>query len=195
MTEKQPYDVIRVEDGFELRRYPEHVVAETEVSADFEDAGNRAFRYLFGYISGENTAQRSIDMTAPVVQAVSRRVAMTAPVTQTASGGSYTVAFVLPSSLDEASAPLPARSEVSLRTVPARLAAAVRFTGRWSKPAYEKHRSELLSAITAAGLTAVGEPWFARFDPPLTPWFLRHNEVVTEVAETSAKRSAGLGAP
>jgi len=182
MTEQQPYDVIRVEVGFELRQYPEHVVAETEVSADFADAGNRAFRYLFGYISGENTTRRSIDMTSPVVQAVSQRVAMTAPVIQTASGGSFTVAFVLPSSLEEASAPLPSRSQVSLRTVPARLAAAVRFSGRWSKSAYEKHRSELLSAVKRSGLTVVGEPWFARFDPPLTPWFLRHNEVVVEVA-------------
>ncbi|MCY7299118.1 MAG: heme-binding protein [Ilumatobacteraceae bacterium] len=186
MTEKQPYDVVRVEDGFEVRLYTEHVVAETEVSADFEDAGNRAFRYLFGYISGENTAQRSIDMTSPVVQAVSQRVAMTAPVVQSVSGGNYTVAFVLPSSLDAASAPLPARSQVSLRTVPPRLAAALRFSGRWSKPSFEQHRSELLSAVKHSGMTAVGEPWFARFDPPFTPWFLRHNEVVVEVAEFAA---------
>ncbi|EPR77165.1 hypothetical protein ADILRU_0545 [Leifsonia rubra CMS 76R] len=47
--------------------------------ADFEDAGNRAFRFLFSYISGDNTAQQTIDMTSPVVQAKSQRVAMTAP--------------------------------------------------------------------------------------------------------------------
>jgi hypothetical protein len=42
MTEQQPYEVVRSLDGFEVRRYPEHVVAETQVSADFEGAGNRA---------------------------------------------------------------------------------------------------------------------------------------------------------
>ncbi|CAN5371765.1 heme-binding protein [soil metagenome] len=183
MTEKQPYLVVRTEPGFEVRRYPAHVVAETTVSADFEDAGNRAFRYLFGYISGDNIASRSIDMTSPVVQAASQRVAMTAPVVQTSSDDKYTVAFVLPASLDEASAPIPSRPEVSLRTVPARLAAAVQFTGRWSKSAYDKHRSQLLTAVADAGLSAIGEPWFARFDPPFTPWFLRHNEVVVEIAE------------
>lgn len=179
MTEKQPHDLLRTEGAVEVRSYPEHLVAETEVAANFQDAGNCAFRYLFGY----NTARQSIGMTAPVVQARSQRVAMTAPVVQTGSGGRYTVAFVLPSSLDEASAPLPARSEVSLRTVSTRLVAAVRFTGRWSQSAYEKHRADLLSAVPDAGLTTIGEPWFARFNPPTTPWFLRHNEVLIEVAE------------
>lgn len=52
MTEQQPYTVIDSPAGFELRRYPEHLVAEVTVSSSFEDAGNRAFRYLFNYISG-----------------------------------------------------------------------------------------------------------------------------------------------
>jgi hypothetical protein len=29
----------------------------------------------------------------------------------------------------------------------------------------------------------VGEPRFARFNPPFTPWFLRRNEIVIDVAE------------
>jgi hypothetical protein len=186
MTEKQPFDLLRTEGMIEVRRYPEHLVAETEVSADFEDAGNRAFRFLFGYISGDNTAQQSIDMTSPVVQAKSQRVAMTAPVVQSGSAGNYTVAFVLPASFAEQSAPLPSRPEVSLRTIPVRFAAALRFAGRWSTTAYEKHLDQLRSAVTDAGLTAIGEPWFARFDPPLTPSFLRHNEVLIEVEEPSS---------
>ena len=52
MTEQQPYDLLHTEGAVEVRRYPEHLVAETEVVADFQDAGNRAFRYLFGYIDG-----------------------------------------------------------------------------------------------------------------------------------------------
>lgn len=96
MTEQQPFDIVRSEAAFELRHYPEHVVAETEVSGDFESAGSRAFRYLFGYITGENVARQSIAMTSPVVQGSSQRIAMTAPVVQTASGDAFTVAFVLP---------------------------------------------------------------------------------------------------
>jgi hypothetical protein len=48
---------------------------------------------------------------------------------------------------------------------------------------WESHRDELLAAVAAAGLVTVGQPRFARFDPPYTPWFLRRNEVLVDVAE------------
>ena len=65
MTEQQPYDVVRTEPDFELRHYPAHVVAQTVVrGGSFEGAGSRAFRYLLGYISGDNTGRQSIEMTA-----------------------------------------------------------------------------------------------------------------------------------
>lgn len=66
MTEQQPYDVVEHKDGWELRRYPAHVVAETVVrGSTFEDAGNRAFRRLVGYIGGDNVGRRSIAMPRP----------------------------------------------------------------------------------------------------------------------------------
>ncbi|WP_040386705.1 heme-binding protein, partial [Citricoccus sp. CH26A] len=68
MTAHQPYETLRGHDGVEVRRYPEHVLAETTVEAGFEDAGNRAFRILFGYISGTNQAEQKVAMTAPVLQ-------------------------------------------------------------------------------------------------------------------------------
>lgn len=182
MTEQQPYDVVRATPEFELRLYPQHVVAETVVTGtSFEDAGTRAFRYLFGYIQGENAARQSIEMTAPVVQQSSSRIAMTAPVVQRKSDEGFVVAFVLPASMTEQTAPAPARPEVTLRTVPERLVAAVRFSGRWSQASWQSHCEELMDAVTAAGLTPQGEPRFARFDPPITPWFLRHNEALVDV--------------
>jgi hypothetical protein len=184
MTEQQPYDVVRTTPDFELRRYPEHVVAETLIrGGSFEDAGSRAFRFLFGYITGENTARQSIEMTAPVVQSSSSRIAMTAPVVQEQQDDGYMVAFVLPAAMTEATAPVPSRPEVTLRTVPERLVAVSRFSGRWTRASWESHREELLAAVAAAGLATVGEPRFARFDPPYTPWFLRRNEVLVDVAE------------
>ncbi len=42
---------IRSKDGkFEIRDYASHVVAETVVDGTMEDAGNKAFRKLFGFI-------------------------------------------------------------------------------------------------------------------------------------------------
>lgn len=182
MTEQQPYDVVRTTPDYELRRYPQHVVAETVVrNVSFEDAGTRAFRFLFGYINGDNTARRSIAMTAPVVQQASSRIAMTAPVVQERSADGFAVAFVLPAAMTEQNAPVPNRPEVALRTVPERLVAAARFSGRWTRASWESHRDALLASVAADGLTPVGEARFARFDPPFTPWFLRRNEVLVDV--------------
>lgn len=196
MTEQQPYEIVREEDGFEVRRYPAHVVAETTVDADFEQAGNRAFRYLFGYITGDNVRRESIAMTSPVVQATpttpsSEKIAMTSPVTQHAENGHFVVAFVLPATMTAETAPTPSRAEVTLRTVPARLSAVTRFTGRWTHASYETHRSALLARVAAEGLKTIGETRFARFDPPYTPWFLRRNEVAIDLADGRESAAGG----
>ena len=194
MTEQQPYEVLGAYDGFELRRYPAHVVAEVTVRGTFDSAGNTAFRPLFRYISGENHSSRAVAMTAPVVQQVdvsdSEKVAMTAPVVQhTTQDGEYVIAFVLPASLTEQSAPVPSNPQVRIRAVPERRAAARRYSGRWSESAYQTQAAGLLDAIREAGLTAVGEPRFARFNPPFTPWFLRRNEVVQDVEGEVSQRT------
>ena len=184
MTEEQPYEVVEHRPDFELRRYPSHVVAEVSVSGSMASAGNRAFRLLFGYISGKNTSRESIAMTAPVVQqrATSERIAMTAPVVQTATeDGEYVVAFVLPESMSAENAPAPTSAEITIRTVPECLAAVVNYTGRWTEAGYRKHLAELQAAVDAAGLVTIGAPRWARFDPPFKPWFLRHNEVLQDV--------------
>jgi hypothetical protein len=187
VTEEQPFDLVRRYDGFELRRYPAHVVAEVIVRLPFAQAGNPAFRSLFGYISGQNRSRTSVPMTAPVVQSAgaAQKVAMTAPVIQHGTDEcGYAVAFVLPASMTEETAPEPTDPKVTIRTLPPSLAAVTRYSGRWSQDSYERHCADLLKAIGAEGLTVVGTPRFARFDPPFKPWFLRRNEVIVDVEET-----------
>lgn len=184
VTEKLAYEVERTYEGFELRRYVPHVVAEVVVRGSFEEAGNRAFRTLFGYISGQNRSAGKVAMTAPVTQHDSQQVAMTAPVQQRGTGaGEYAVAFVLPSSLTLDHAPVPTNPEVQLHQRPPALVAALGYRGRWTRTSFEHHHQELQRAIRGAGLTPVGGPTWARFDPPFVPWFLRRNEVLQEVTE------------
>lgn len=193
MTEQQPYDVIRGYEHFELRRYPEHLLAEVCVEGSFEAAGNRAFRDLFAYISGENRSNQAVSMTAPVVQSAgSQKIAMTAPVVQEPVGapaaeqqtGTHRVAFVLPEDFTLESAPEPTNPLVTLRAVAEREAAVIRFSGRWSGNRYLQQLEHLRSALPAAGLTETGGPRFARFDPPYRPWFLRRNEILVDVSRT-----------
>lgn len=193
MTEQQPYRVVREFDNFELREYPAHLLAEVVTDGPFKDAGNRAFRPLFAYISGQNQSSQKVTMTAPVVQAdamdTSEKIAMTAPVVQqaveatadAASAARFRVAFVLPEGMTIDSAPRPTSPEVTLRTVPASTVAAIRFSGRWTEASFQEHLARLTSDLTAAGFTVIGPPRYARFDPPFKPSFLRRNEVLLNV--------------
>lgn len=192
MTEQQPYTMVQSHDAFEVRRYPEHLLAEVITTGAFEEAGNHAFRDLFAYISGENRAKRKISMTAPVVQDdASQKIAMTAPVLQQGTGepgsdgenSSFRVAFVLPKDFTLENAPEPTNPKVQLRVVPASLAAVIGFGGRWSSASYQKHLQELRIALRSAGLDSVGPPRFARFDPPFKPWFMRHNEILLDLRD------------
>ena len=182
MTEQQPYEVVRQGRGYELRHYPACVVAEVTVDADFERAGSIAFRPLVNYIGGNNQSRTSVAMTAPVVQ--SENLAMTAPVVQSSgTEHGHVIAFVLPASVRLDSAPVPNDPRVIVREMPTSLTAVSRFSGRWSESSYLRHVEALRAAIAADGLIAVGEPRFARFDPPFKPWFLRRNEVHIDVAQ------------
>ena len=95
MTGQQPYEVVDRRDGFELRRYPAHLVAEIEVDGSFDEAPSRAFRPLAGFINGVNRSRRQIAMAAAVTQqeAGPEEIAMTAPVVPQAGGrpGSHLV--------------------------------------------------------------------------------------------------------
>jgi hypothetical protein len=179
MTEEQDYQVVIRYPGFEVRRYPEHLVAEIEVSGSFEAAGNAAFRPLASYIGGANESNAGIAMTAPVVQRAPADGAAT--VTET-EDGAHVIAFVLPASLAATGAPVPADPRVSVRVVPEEQAAVARYAGRWTEHAYRKHVEELVAAMADVGLKPGGPPRFARFDPPWKPWFARRNEVVIPVA-------------
>nr|NLI50724.1 heme-binding protein [Propionibacterium sp.] len=188
MTERQRFEVLRRFPEFEVRRYPAHLVAEVEVDASFTDAGNRAFGVLVAFISGRNSTRGKVAMTAPVVQEESSaRIAMTSPVVQEPATrpGHHIVAFVMPAEFTRDTLPVPTDPRIRIREVPAQTAAVRAFTGRWTERTYADELARLRGAVEAAGLAVAGPPRFARFDPPWTPWFLRHNEVVLPVSATA----------
>ncbi len=96
-------------------------------------------------------------------------------------GRRFVVGFVVPAGIPVDELPAPSDPAVRTRQVPAQTAAALRFSGRWSRAAYVKHERRLLDAVAEAGLRVVGQPRYARYDPPWTPWFRRRNEVVVPV--------------
>lgn len=175
-TAEPAYTVIRSYDSFEVRRYEPYIVAETLVRGAADDVGNQGFKVLAGYIFGGNKGARKIEMTAPVAQTPTK-IAMTAPVLQSGSGDAYTVQFSMPPEWTLETLPEPSDPKVTLRAMPARTLAVIAYSGTWSQSRYEEHLKKLQDALAQAGLPWQGEPFWARYDPPWTPWFLRRNEI------------------
>ena len=72
-AEEPPYQVIDRLGDVEIRRYGARFAAETTVADDGNQAMNRAFFILAGYIFGGNRRKQAIDMTAPVAMEDRRR--------------------------------------------------------------------------------------------------------------------------
>jgi hypothetical protein len=181
-TEEAKYAVMEKDGPFELRLYEALVVAETLVEGDFDGVGNEGFRRLFRYISGDNQAKRPISMTAPVTQEMkSEKISMTAPVTQQKAGNRWSISFVMPAEYTMDTLPIPNDARVTLREIPARLLAAITYSGTWSQSRYEEHKAQLDTMISKRKLKTAGEYVYARYNPPFTPWFMRRNEVLVPV--------------
>ena len=168
MTQQQPYKVLTQHKGFELREYPAGIQIETTVGGDFINAGSLGFRPLVQFISGNNKASQSIAMTAPVIQ-------------ESASTSKHMVRFVLPEEMKPGDVPDAMDPRVKVIQVPKHLAAAKRFSGSWNQERFDLEGKKLISETLSSGLETVGSLYFARFDPPWKPGFLKRNEVLIRV--------------
>jgi effector-binding domain-containing protein len=180
--EEAPFTLSTKSGKFELRHYQPYIVAATVVEGDFERVGNEGFRRLVDYINGHNRRRQSIAMTAPVgQQSESQKIAMTAPVGQQRSSDQWRITFMMPAGYSLETLPEPLDERILLQQVPARQMAAVRYSGTWSRTGYEKNLARLLAWLQEQGLKPIGEPVWARYNPPFMPWFLRRNEVLIAV--------------
>jgi len=177
--ESPDYRVLSTAEGYEVREVAAHLAVETTVQGSYSQSRNRAFRRLFDYIQGNNTARGKIAMTVPVTtEPVSQKIDMTVPVTSSAAGVGHTMQFVLPGAFDRDTAPLPNDPAVRLVDIPAEKVAVRRFSGSSSESNWREHEAELLAALARDGLEAAGPSRFAVYNGPITPWFMRRNEVV-----------------
>lgn len=177
--EEPPYATVRsLDNGIEIREYAPYTVAEVLINADARDPANSAFPILAGYLFGKNKGERTFAMTAPVTQTPAPvKMEMTAPVTQTATAGGFAVQFVLPKGITVASAPEPLDARVVLREMPPQRVGVIRYSGFWSESNYNEHLAKLQAGLRAANIGWAGEPTYSRYDGPMTPWFMRRNEI------------------
>ena len=158
------YSVMASDGDIEIRKYEPHLLASVRVAGDFEDAGSKAFRPLFKFITGENTTDAKIAMTAPVIQ--------------TSDANAWVISFVMPREYDLKSLPVPASAVVEVSSQPEVVMAAMEYSGGWSKKRYLEHETLMKQALASGDYKSCGEPRWARHNAPFTPWFLRKNEIL-----------------
>lgn len=194
-VEEPSFELIEKSGDLEIREYRPLIIAETVVDGDMDTAGSRGFRLIAAFIFGDNQAigadgkQEKIAMTAPVTMApdTGSKIAMTAPVTAEPSGSvslqasQWHVEFVMPAQYTLATLPRPRNPAVTLREVPAKRYAVLRFSGLAGQEKVQQKTGELMEWMRHRGLDAAGAPRLARYNPPWTLPFLRRNEVMLEI--------------
>ncbi len=186
--EEPKYTVIEKNDTFEIREYAPYVVAQTQVTGEFDEIGAKAFKILFKYISGENQQRSKIKMTAPVIQEnveqIGQKIQMTAPVIQeidTIDAKSATISFVMPQNFTLDTLPSPIDKRIKLKEIPVKTVAVLEYSGGWGEEKYKKHEALLLKALHDAEIKIIGKTSFARYNSPFALWFMRRNEIMIEV--------------
>lgn len=187
-TEENPkYEVLLRDGNKEIRQYSPYIIATTQVQGAFKDSMNSAFRILAAYIFGENEKNQSISMTAPVVAAPSsEKIRMTAPVMQAEVKDGWQMSFMMSSKYSMEDLPRPKNPRVKLMQVPSKIFAILRYSGTWTEEKNKDQADKLLKWLSKNGTyQQISGPVFAGYDPPWTLPFLRRNEVMIEVREST----------
>ena len=220
-VEQAAYATEKTFASFEIRRYAESVAVETPCGELSSADHNKAFQKLAAYIgvfgnprnvkNSENVGEQiamtapvftstptseQIAMTAPVITSRpagknSEQIAMTAPVLNTKTDKQI-MSFILPSKYTIETAPQPLDPDVTLRKIPERLCAAVRFSGICYDETAKQKAGILLEDLKQNAIEPTAEVkekvergdqyWeLARYNPPWTIPFLRTNDVMIPI--------------
>ncbi|MWG35226.1 SOUL family heme-binding protein [Halomarina oriensis] len=188
-----PFTTLASVDGVEIREYPEGVIVETTASTETE-ATDRLHRYLAGAnepraavtvptavgTGAEVTLVRE-SLAAPV-RTGGDPVEATPPVRTATTNDRVTVGRFLRSDYSVETAPAPTNPLVTVRRTPRRTLAVRPFSWVATDGRTRDQRAALLTTLDDSALVVTSDPVLFRYDSPLTPPFLRHNEVAVELA-------------
>ena len=166
--ETAKYEAVLTEGAFEIRKYPEIVVASAPMKAS-RSGSNSAFRSLFRYISGGNEEQK--------------KIAMTTPVFSTKEGKGEVMSFVVPAKVVAAGVPKATDGKVVVSKREKGRFAVYRYSGRWTTARENKARAMLLAWVKEKELKPVGTAETANYNSPMTLPFLRRNEVLVRLKD------------
>jgi hypothetical protein len=182
-AERPPYTVLSKTSVYEIRQYEKQLWAQVEYNLskniDFDAGGSLGFWPLFQFITGANTRQQQIPMTAPVV---SQLLASSDPTTQIRR-----MAFIMPHSIFRTfdSVPTPTNPEVKLAAVDdVKPFACITFNMAMTSAKIQVKEAALRQAAATDGVKLVTDPEQIRYqgyDSPMVPLEQRTNDVCIPV--------------
>lgn len=166
-TEHQPYTLVQQFPGFEVRYYPEALMARVYSGATtYREITSPGFRTLAGYIFGSNDGGKKIAMTAPVHVEMHEQ--------------GTSMAFVMPAHYDMEDLPGPDNPAVKLERSQPGYVAAITFGGYASDEKITEQRDLLKEHLRKNKLKWVGNFRFLGYNSPYKVWN-RRNEIVVNI--------------
>lgn len=167
--ESAAYTVMQSDGEIELRKYPDLMMATTQMKG--RSGGDGSFGKLFKYISGSNDNQQKVAMTTPVFMEAS------SPEKEGQMG------FVLPQEVVDSQIPSPTNRQVNLTKRSGGMFAVIRFANQMNDTRVRQKTDQLTEWIERQGLVIESHIEMASYDPPWTPGPLRRNEILLRVRQ------------
>lgn len=164
-TESPDYIVLKKHDSFEIRQYPELILATTVMGNSYADNSGKGFRTVAAYIFGGNESNEKISMTSPVMVEMADTIKMS---------------FIMPSEYQLEKLPKPDNPKVKLHKENSKIVAVIQYGGYNNDSKMEEYRLKLRSALELYNLTPISSFMFYGYNPPYQ-LINRRNEVAVEI--------------
>jgi hypothetical protein len=167
-TETQKYEVLYTKENFEIRFYPEAILATVEMNGTYDNSRNSGFQVLAGYIFGGNEENSQIAMTSPVRMSGNEKL--------------NTMSFVLPSKMEFDNLPEPQDKRILLHKSKPMYTASVQFGGYANEAEIAKHREKLAEILKQLNLKHSNQFEYLGYNAPFD-MVNRRNEVQVEIID------------
>lgn len=166
-TKTQPYQVIKKEKDFEIRKYPPATMATVSMDAkSYKELSSTGFRKLASYIFGGNNDQKNIAMTSPVHMDI--------------NDSQSSMSFVMPSEYNRYNLPKPDNSEIKIETTAEEYVAAIQFGGYANDKDIKKYADQLENSLKLNGIDYFGNFRFLGYNAPYQV-LDRKNEIIVSI--------------
>jgi hypothetical protein len=165
-TETQKYETVYKKGKFEIRFYPEAILASVPMDGTYDNSKNSGFRILAGYIFGGNKEEQKIAMTSPVRVTDGKEV--------------NKMSFVLPSKMEFDNLPEPVSNKIILHQSKPVYTASIQYGGYTNNEEIAKKKTELVQILNELGVDFKEDFEYLGYNPPYQ-MINRKNEVLVEL--------------